>query len=130
MSQGKTNKTKGSNGEREYAKLFRELGYPLCKTARQGSRLMDDAGIDLINIPFNVQIKVGKHTGMNASKVLAIIKERLPMALPPTDPIHKFPSVLIHKKQVGIGNKRGEFDTIVSMSLDDFIKIIKNDKSK
>jgi len=123
---GKTNKRKGSDAERFYAKIFRDdLGFTHCKTARLGSKLHDDAGIDLIFLPFNVQVKAGKQAGLNSSKELEYMKNRMGELFPPTSQEHTFPKVLIHKKEVGAGNKRTEFDEIVSMTFEDFIKLIK-----
>ena len=121
---GKTNKRKGSDAERHYAKVFREIGFTHCKTSRLGSKLHDDAGIDLIFLPFNVQIKAGKQAGLNASRELEYIQNRMTELLPSTSLEHSYPKVLIHKKEVGQGKKRGEFDDIVSMSFNDFIKLI------
>ena len=121
-SYGKTNKRKGSDAERYYAKIFREIGFTHCKTSRLGSKLHDDAGIDLIFLPFNVQIKAGKQAGLNASRELEYIQNRMSELFPSTSLEHTYPKVLIHKKEVGQGKKRGEFDDIVSMSFSDFIK--------
>ena len=123
-SYGKTNKRKGSDAERHYAKVFREIGFTHCKTSRLGSKLHDDAGIDLIFLPFNVQIKAGKQAGLNASRELEYIQNRMTKLFPSTSLEHTYPKVLIHKKEVGQGKKRGEFDDIVSMSFNDFIKLI------
>lgn len=123
-SYGKTNKRKGSDAERHYAKVFREIGFTHCKTSRLGSKLHDDAGIDLIFLPFNVQIKAGKQAGLNASRELEYIQNRMTELFPSTSLEHSYPKVLIHKKEVGQGKKRGEFDDIVSMSFNDFIKLI------
>ena len=123
-SYGKTNKRKGSDAERHYAKVFREIGFTYCKTSRLGSKLHDDAGIDLIFLPFNVQIKAGKQAGLNASRELEYIQNRMTELFPSTSLEHTYPKVLIHKKEVGQGKKRGEFDDIVSMSFNDFIKLI------
>lgn len=123
-SYGKTNKRKGSDAERYYAKIFREIGFTHCKTSRLGSKLHDDAGIDLIFLPFNVQIKAGKQAGLNASRELEYIQNRMSELFPSTSLEHTYPKVLIHKKEVGQGKKRGEFDDIVSMSFSDFIKLI------
>lgn len=123
-SYGKTNKRKGSDAERHYAKVFREIGFTHCKTSRLGSKLHDDAGIDLIFLPFNVQIKAGKQAGLNASRELEYIQNRMTELFPSTSLEHTYPKVLIHKKEVGQGKKRGEFDDIVSMSFNDFIKLI------
>ena len=122
---GKTNKRKGNNAEREYAEKFRQLGFTNCRTARQGAKLLDDCGIDLIFIPFNVQIKAGKQIGMKPFKVLEYMKERISSILPKSSPEHNFPKIMIHRREVGQGNKRNEFSDIVSMTFEDFSKIIK-----
>lgn len=127
MGLGKTNKTKGSNAERYYAKIFREdFGFTYCKTSRNGSKLHDDSGIDLIFVPFNVQVKAGKQAGLNASKELKNMSDRVKELFPENSPEHTLPKILIHKKQVGAGNKRDEFSEIVSMTFEDFKKIILN----
>lgn len=124
-SQGARNKRKGSDAERRYAKFFRELGFKFCITSRQGSRIHDDAGIDLINLPFNVQIKAGKQAGMNHSKELSYVKERVKELFPPEAEEQRRPIFLIHRKEVGRGRKeRNEYDEIVSMSIQDFKKLL------
>lgn len=122
---GKTNKRKGSDAERYYAKFFRnELGYSHCKTSRFGSKLHDDAGIDLIFVPFNIQIKSGYSRGLNASTELKYLEDKMEELFPETSVEHSLPKVLIHKKDVGPGKKRSEYDEIVSMTFKDFVKII------
>ena len=128
-SYGKTNKRKGSDAERHYAKIFREdLGFTHCKTARMGSKLHDDAGIDLIFIPLNIQIKAGKQVVLNPSKELNYMQDRMSEFFPKTSLEHNYPKLVIHKKEVGQGKKRSEFDEIVSMTFEDFVKIIKKVK--
>ena len=127
---GKTNKRKGSNAEREYAEKFRQLGFENCKTARQGAKMLDDCGIDLIFIPFNVQIKAGLQQGLRPHKVLEYMKNRITEVLPKYSVEHNLPKILIYKRQVGQGNKRDEFSEIVSMTFEDFSKIIKMIKWK
>lgn len=129
-SRGKTNKRKGSNAEREYAEKFRQLGFENCKTARQGAKMLDDCGIDLIFIPFNVQIKAGLQQGLRPHKVLEYMKNRINEVLPKYSVEHNLPKILIHKRQVGQGNKRDEFSDIVSMTFEDFSKIVKMIKWK
>ena len=108
-----------------YAKFFKEeLGYSFCKTSRYGSRLHDDAGIDLINVPYNVQIKAGKQRGMNISDVIQNVKDKVVELFPAEEKEHSNPTIVIHHKDVGRGNKRKETDTIVSMTFEDFKKII------
>ena len=124
-SYGKTNKRKGSDAERYYAKIFRDiLGYSHCKTSRFGSKLHDDAGIDLIFIPFNIQIKAGKQLGLNVSRELENIAVKMKESFPDHSPEHTFPKIVIHKKESGVGRKRTEYDEIVSMTFSDFLKII------
>lgn len=127
MSYGKKNKRMGSDAERYYAKIFREeLGYTHCQTSRLGSKLHDDIGIDLIFIPFNIQIKAGKQIGLNISKELLNIQNNMAARFPKEALEHGFPKLVIHKKKVMQGKKRTEFDEIVSMSFQDFVKIISN----
>jgi len=125
---GKTNRSKGHKGEVYYAKVFRDLGFPHCVTSRYGSKLHDDAGIDLIHLPFNIQIKTGIHRGMNPSQVLNYTVERIKELFPKSAPEHNLPTDLIHRKEVGKGRKRNEFDDLVFMSFKDFVKLIKRIK--
>lgn len=120
MGKGATNKRKGSNAERYYAKVFREdLGFTFCKTSRQSNRMLDDAGIDLNFLPFNVQIKAGYAKGLNEFKTLKIIRERLPELFPPYDAVHKQVDILIHKKDTGRGKKKSKYDELVFMWVSD-----------
>ena len=124
-NQGRANKTKGSNAERFYVNIFKEMGYDKCVTARYGSRIHDDAGIDLINIPFNIQIKAGKQKGLNPNSTLQDSNDRINKMFPGESREHDLPTILIHKKEVGKGKKRTEFDEVVVMTFSDFKKIIK-----
>jgi hypothetical protein len=124
-SLGKTNKRKGSDAERFYARIFKEdMGFTHCKTSRLGSKLHDDAGIDLIFLPFNVQIKAGKQTGLNFGRELIYMQERMKELFPETSLEHKYPKIVIHKKEVGQGKRRTEFDELVCMTFEDFTKFL------
>lgn len=125
---GKTNRSKGHNAERQYAKAFRELGFDKCVTARYGSRLHDDCSIDLINIPFNVQIKAGYRQGLNYSKELYKIDKMVSENIPQAYPEHQYPNILIHKKDVGKGHEKNKYDELVVMSFDDFVSLVKQIK--
>lgn len=126
MGRGSTNKRMGSNAERLYAKIFRDLGFSHCLTSRQGSRIHDDAGVDLINLPFNVQLKAGKQRGLNPTSELRSIDERLKTMFPKDQSKleRSRPLVLIHRKHVGRGKRRDEYDDLVSMSFKDFKQLI------
>lgn len=127
MGKGATNKRKGSNAERYYAKVFREdLGFSFCKTSRQSNRMLDDAGIDLNFLPFNVQIKAGYASGLNEFKTLKVIRERLPELFPPYDAVHKQVDVLIHKKDTGRGKKKKDTDELVFLWTKDFRNLFKD----
>lgn len=124
---GQRNKRKGSTIERYYAKFFRDTGveaFSHCKTSRMGSKLHDDAGIDLIFLPFNVQIKAGIQKGMKPVEELRLMKERMKELFPDKSIEHDLPKIVIHYKDVGKGKKRTEFDEVVTMTFSDFCKLI------
>ena len=125
QKKGKTSKRKGSDAERLYAKRFRELGFTHCKTSRLGSKLHDNAGIDLIFLPFNVQIKAGYNRGLNHSKELEYIEEKMKLLFPPSSIEHNLPKILIHRKNKEKGKRsRSPYEEIVSMTWEDFKKIL------
>lgn len=110
------NRTKGHSAERLYALKFREL-FPKCQTSRYASRMMDDAGVDLVGLPMLVQVKAGLQKGMKPHEVLKNIKDNLPD--------ESKPKVLIHHKEGAKGKKRDEFSSLVTMTFDDFFNLIK-----
>lgn len=118
------NRDKGHAAERHYAKEFRGMGFSFCKTSRYGSRLLDDCKIDLMNLPFNVQIKAGYAKGLNYTTVLRSIKDALKINFPEKAEEHGLPSIIIHKKDVGRGRKRDDYDELVTMSFNDFKTLI------
>jgi len=127
---GKTARTKGHNAEREYVKIFRELGYKDCITSRLGSRMLDNAGIDLMYTPFNVQIKAG-YKSLNYRKELTSLQEKREEHLVSSSPEKNFPTIIIHRKDMVEGKKRRtEFDDLVCMTFKDFEKIIKTIKDE
>jgi hypothetical protein len=111
----KNNRTKGHSAERLYALKFREL-FPKCQTSRYASRMMDDAGVDLVGLPMLVQIKAGLQKGMKPHEVLKNIKDNLPD--------ESKPKVLIHHKEGAKGKKRDEFSSLVTMTFEDFFNLI------
>lgn len=92
------NRKKGHDFERSLARFFRELGFKYCKTARQANRMMDDCGIDFVNIPLAVQAKAGyKKNRPKYDELYRESRNRLNINFPPNDPVHDLPFVLIHK---------------------------------
>ena len=94
---GKRNRQKGHHAERFYVDVFKTLGYSHCITARLGGRVYDNAGIDIINIPFNIQVKAGKQTKLSAGKILLGMESQIKSLFPPEHEVQKFPLILIHR---------------------------------
>lgn len=112
-------RTKGHNAERKYAQLFRELGFQNCVTSRYGSRQYDNLGVDLINLPINIQIKVGKQKNLNTKETIQQIKNNL-------QPINdNKPLALLRKYDITKGQKKLDSDELVTLTLKDFLEILK-----
>lgn len=116
------NRVKGHNAERHYANVFKNLGFRFCTTARLGSRLYDNAKIDLINLPFNLQIKAGAQASLNPGRELFNMENMIKVLFPEEDPVHSRPKFLIHKKNVGRGNKPTDMHEIVYMSKKQYLQ--------
>lgn len=125
---GRTSRNKGNNAERQYAKVFRDLGFSKCVTSRYGSRQHDDAAIDLINIPINVQIKAGKQKGLKPQEVLKDMSNRIVDKFPSTYPEQHYPKIVIHRAEITKGKRRTDFDDMVHITFNDFVKLIKQIK--
>jgi len=116
MGIGSKNKRKGSTAERLYAKFFRELGFNFCETSRFVSKKHDNAKIDLMYIPFNIQIKAGIQKNMNPGKELFMMATSIESMFPKEDDVHNKPCVLIHYKQGKPGIKRVPEQEMIYMS--------------
>jgi len=121
---GNANREKGHNAERYYAAEFRRMGHARCATSRYASRMHDDAGIDLVGVPFNVQVKAGRQARLRPAQVLAEMKERVARAFPEGSPERVWPSILVHRGEPGRGKRRREEDDIVHLTFADFKKVI------
>jgi len=119
---GRSNKRRGNDAERKYAKSFRDLGFERCKTSRSESRNLDNAKVDLTDIPFNVQIKAGFKKGINYSGLLKEVEDALSEAYPER---LSLPTMIIHEKPVGKGKKRTKYNTLVILTFEDFKKLLK-----
>lgn len=120
-----TNRNKGNRAEVEYMNKFKELGYQNCVTSRYGGKLYDDTGIDLMNIPLNVQIKAGKQRGLKPDEILKDLDEKVINNFGQDSSEASKINVLIHKREVGRGKKRTKYDDLIIMSFDDFKEFIR-----
>jgi hypothetical protein len=121
MGIGATNKRKGSTAERHYAKFFRELGFTFCETSRFVSKKHDNAKIDLMYIPFNLQIKAGIQKNMNPGKELFMMATSIAGMFPLEDDVHNRPCILFHYKQGKPGSRRTPDMEMVYMSMTQFL---------
>lgn len=99
-------KKKGNKYECDIAKVFRDLGYSHCQTARYESKFLDDNKVDLTNTgSFHVQTKA---------------QEKSP-------PYHTLLKEMLQRegKRNIIFHKRNRKGTVVVMSQEDFIDILK-----
>ena len=114
---GTRNRTKGHHAERFYASVFKDLGYTKCVTARLGGRIFDNAGIDIINIPFNIQIKAGKQSKMSPGKVLLNMHSQIDSLFPENHEVRGFPLLVIHRPNPFSKNFK---EDVVYMTYDQF----------
>ena len=121
------NKIKGNVLEQKVAKDLRSK-YPFVKTARYGSKQMDDCKIDLINLPFLVQCKSGYNSPrLKFEQLYRENKELLKTNFPETDPVHNLPYVLINKLNRTVGGKISQPEMFqVTITYDFFLDLIKN----
>lgn len=125
---GRTNKQMGSRIERLYVKIFKGLGYSFCASSRLKSRALDNAKIDLADIPYNIQIKAGKQQGMNPGKELMLMYMATKEIFPPDNAVHSKPFLLIHHRLVsssermieGLSSRRAEEESLVYMTIAQF----------
>lgn len=110
---GARNRRKGHNLERVIAKWFRDLGFARACTTREGSRLMDNAKLDICYIPFNVQCKaVESH--IDYAALTQEVKTEVKKLVPERE---SYPIIIFHKR------KR---KTNVIFTLEEFEKLIKS----
>jgi hypothetical protein len=105
-------KEKGNQFERQMAAVLRSELWPECYTSRfMGSAWLDYNGIDLTGTGnFNIQLKAMERT----PPYHAILKNKMPQG--------NKTNIVIHKR-----NNSG---CIVALTLEDFIRLLKNGQSK
>lgn len=120
---GKAAREKGHNAERLLAQMFRDIGYEHACTTRASSGLLDSCGIDLNYVPIIVQIKAGIQKGMSIPVELEYIRTQVGVLLPPEEPWHSRLKAIVQIKPPA-RNRRTEYDSIVSMTLNDWMILI------
>ena len=99
MSRGKNARKKGHDLERTRARFWRALDFPYCRTSRAESRLMDDCGIDITNIPFFFQCKAGYENNAPKYEVeFNNIRHNLGENFPADHEYHNIPIILEWKR--------------------------------
>ena len=119
------NRRKGHDVERHFRKEFQGMGYAHCETSRYASRMHDDAGVDLVNLPINVQIKAGYKRGINYSKVLREMRDRIADLFGKESHEQGKIRIVLHRKDGKRGQSRENEDDLVVMTFEDFKKMLK-----
>ena len=119
MATENTNREKGHKVERIYAAFFRKLGFSQCFTSRWKSRIHDNAKIDLIGIPFNIQIKAGRHKNLSVGKELFLMDACIKANFDSTHEDYNKPRLLLHRYD-SMGRKRTPEMEIIYMSKNQF----------
>lgn len=119
---GKTSRRKGHRAELEWVHIFRDLGYKNARSSREESNYLDACGIDVVNIPINLQVKAGAQKGLNYSEELRQIREKI---LQKASHLKDNILILAHRKDAKPGVKRSPEQDLVIMTREDFIKLFK-----
>ena len=119
---GKTSRRKGHRAELEWVHILRDLGWENARSSREESNYLDACGIDIVNVPINIQVKAGAQKGLNYSEELRQIKEKINQKAS-----HLQDNILIlaHRKDGKPGKKRNPEQDLVIMTREDFINLFK-----
>ena len=103
---GKGARKKGHDYERRIAVELRELGFTDCRTSRYSSKMLDEAGVDLVNTdPFSFQIKAVE-SGISYHRVLSEMQRNCNL------------NVILHKrnrKEVAVFTKEDFYELIAML---------------
>ena len=103
---------KGHNIELLYRGMFKAMGFD-CETSRYASRKHDDCKIDLVGLPFNLQIKAGLQRGLNPAKVLTEMEDAISKKFHSNDKERNYYNFVIWHKQGKQGRERTHKDSLV-----------------
>lgn len=111
-------RVKGHTYERKWANYFKSIGYKQCVTSRLGSRLLDNSKVDLVFIPYLVQLKHDK-SKLKYEDIFLSMQKELTKNFPKNSKELKFPKIIIHR----FGRKR--YNEYAVIPIDDFKKLLK-----
>ncbi len=97
---------KGNNYELYVVNLFKEIGFTNCSTSRFSSKELDNLKVDIYGLPFNVQCKAVEKLSPGYHEILT--------SMPNKEGVFNF-----------VFHKRSRKGTVVSMTENDFVEIIK-----
>ena len=100
---GKSARQKGHSYELYVLGKHKELGFDKAFTSRNESKRMDDAGVDLVGLPYDVQCKAVERLAPSLHEILASM---------PDDKIR------------AVWHKRNRKGTIVALREEDWLKIL------
>ena len=109
-------RNKGIQWEQKIVRELKQLGFKNVLTTRNGSKYLDDKGVDLMNVPFHLQIKSGR-SYVNYFNVLNRIEKIIL-----DGKIDDLPFSLLRIYDVGKGNKRTFRDKLIFIYKDVFEK--------
>ena len=109
----KRSRRKGHDLERFVVNELKEIGYNFCKTARLGSKILDDCGVDVVNgPPLLIQCKSGYSRSRPKFEQLAKeTRKKIEENIPAENPEHDWPYILVHKID---GRAKDNFQVIMN----------------
>jgi hypothetical protein len=124
---GKRSKQRGNAAETYIVNMLKELdsAFAHAITTRWSSTILDNCAIDINNVPFRLQLKAGEHTGINHMELIRYMDNQCRELLPPDSPWFNTIRAVIHLRIIGAGNRRDEFHDDVTLTLKDFLTLIK-----
>jgi hypothetical protein len=92
------NRRKGHNWERKIVADLKKIGFEYARTSRSASRILDDCGVDVANVPLSIQAKAGyANARPRYDQLYKNTQNKLKENFPPTSEQFDFPFVLAYK---------------------------------
>lgn len=112
---------KGHHAENIYVSYFQKLGFTQCANSALVNEAYDRAKIDLVGIPFNIQIKTGKQPQMHPCRVLFEMDACIKTDFKKSNPDYRKPRLLLRRLNVK-GKTRQPESELIYMSKKQFDK--------